>query len=227
LDRIVFAKYAIHFAQLFHEKKQNDPVIFLSGPPGVGRSALIEQTLRTLLNNHLIGIISNTKSDNQFYFLKEKSIAIFNEFSEEYVNTSDLKLLLEGAPIIVSEKFKPSTQINTPGQPLLHMVLISNDPIPHNAALQRRLISFYLHPPSRTFTREEQIKYQEETTRTAVSFILLSNWIYFKCILKEKAEIPEKWTKIINYLSTTLKDDENKKESQTSGKAEGFPKESK
>lgn len=172
LEPLVFVRYAIHFAQLFHEKKQNDPVIFLSGPPGVGKSALIEQTLRTLLNNHIIGIISNTKSDNQFYFLKEKSIAIFNEFSEEYLNTSDLKLLAEGAPFIVYQKFKPSVQINTPGQPLLHTVLISNDPTPQNPALRRRLVSFYLHPPSRTFTRQEQIKYQEETTRTAVSFIL-------------------------------------------------------
>lgn len=86
IDYFVFKEYAILFSNLFHLKKQNDRVIFLQGYPGVGKYILIEQVLRSVIQNHSIGIISNTKGEYQFTPLKNKLIGIANEFSSEYIN---------------------------------------------------------------------------------------------------------------------------------------------
>jgi hypothetical protein len=103
-------------------------------------------------------------------------------------------------------KFRPSVQINVPGQPLLHVVLISNDPPPSDGALQKRIVSFYLHPSGRTFSREEQIKYQEEIERTAVSFLVLTNWLYHRVVHKQRVQIPKKWEETIALLSDDLRE---------------------
>lgn len=97
--------------------------------------------------------------------------------------------------MIVSEKFMPAEEINKPGQPLLHMVLISNDPMPHDPAIKRRLVAFYLHPHYQTFTRQQQIEYQKEIEKGAVSFVILLTSISLNLNDDKVADIPDKWQK--------------------------------
>jgi hypothetical protein len=105
--------------------------------------------------------------------------------------------------MIISEKFMRTVEINTPGKPLLHMVLISNDHIPADPALKGRLVHFYLHPPFQKVTRQQEITFQKVTrqqditfqkdiTRTAVYVVILLKYLAFKVKEKQEAIIPRK-----------------------------------
>ena len=167
-DFSVFKQFITYFCPIFHLKKQNDRVIFLQGPALAGKSLLIELVIRKVFNNVNVGMISNIKNDFQFSTLKDKILGIINEFSSEFVNTPTLKVLLEGAPMTVAEKFMPTVEINIPWHPLLHIIIISNDNIPSDLALQRRLAPFYLHSLPDTPTRAKQIAFQKYTEEMAV-----------------------------------------------------------
>ena len=205
-DYSAVIEFAFSFSNIFRPKQQNDRVLFLEGPPGAGKLVIIELILRSVLHNSSIGIFSNVKNEYQFTQLKNKIVGIANEFSPEYINLPDLKLLLEGAPMNISEKFMPIVQINTPGTPLLHMILISNDNAPMDPAIKRRIIEFYLHFPLKLFTRQEQIEHHNEIKRTAFPFVLLMSAITAQVRFKQNPVIPMKWRSPYNKLLAKIAD---------------------
>lgn len=60
-------------------------------------SPFIDILSRLRFDKAIIGVISNTKSDFQLATLKNKRIAILNEFESDFINIAELKLLLEAA----------------------------------------------------------------------------------------------------------------------------------
>lgn len=172
-------EFVLKFAEMFHDKEQNDKVIYLHGLPGSGKSALMEAVLRQVFKDK-VGIIGNYKNQFQFALIKNKDIVILNEFNPSKVNYEDLLLLTEGNQLVLSRKYELDTVVNKPSDRKKHIVALGNLDPSFPPALARRMEPFYLEKFNFGKTRAEEQAFQNSLLAEAVSFCVFCNVVYLR-----------------------------------------------